>query len=990
MRRKDLAVVSFSVVLGLLAGGVCFGQIKAGTITGRVTDSSGAVVPGASVTVTNEGTKVPSATQTGGTGDYTVPFLQPGIYDVTVSKEGFTTNSQTGINVGVAATIEIDATLTVGRTATVVEVNEAGAAALQTETATVGDTVAANEIAALPNINHNPYYLATLQPNITGRWELLDNNSPMSFGVGVYAHANWSDFSVNGSTAYSSSVTLDGINIQGTAWNESDVSPNPDSIQEVKTYTNDYDASIGRGQGAVAIVTKSGTNGFHGSLFGRVRNKALNANTFSNDVTGDSEAAYGYKAIPKPQFNAEYYGGTFGGPIKKDKAFFFASWQGMNHHAQRQDLLNVPMNNQAKGDFASPEGCPNPAVAGQVTGTVTQNTLGTCVSVAGVATPIQLANPFIANTTGPTGAALPSGIFYHPIITGPAGISDETLLADPNFLHWTSYYPAANRFPIDQYNTDNYYSVGSEIFTSNTVNSRVDLNHGKHNFYFTGGIEVGRVVTASPWGTETPPFFLAPNLNGSANTGLIPGRIYDHSPYGGVGDTITVSPTLVLDLRMGVNRAHYINDEPLGPAFNHAAFGMPADYIALLPQPNEAPEMIQNTIGQWSTLDNAGSQHKNSHETNWDYAVGVTKVHGNWTMKFGGEYMDDFTNTPDVFYSGGALVGDGCAGCVYSSAADGTVSQDTTAATSGLGNYLGDYMMGAGWWDFTPSQSYWPAYLEQYLGLYEANTWKVTSHLTLNLGVRWDLQPAVEERRNAVMSWDTEDVNPMCSTPTTVAGVQAAGLPTNWGCQGTFWMPGVMGHSRRMWQTEWNNFAPRVGFAYRWHENTVIRGGYGISYLPSNVGFKFGNGDYDEWPWGVGTTQNSQGPTPAGAQVYTMENPNASPIIQPPGANLLAPQIYGISGTIIPYNYKNAYVQQFNLFFERKVGGWLFSTGYTGSRGERMPVTYYANGENTTLLAAPSVSGSNVISCFHAGLNCAPNDSSVAAAGGYLGTGSDP
>ena len=211
----------------------------------------------------------------------------------------------------------------------------------------------------LPDINHNPFYYATLQPGVTGRWEMMDNSSPMSFGIGIYSHDDYSAFSINGATAFSASITVDGVNIQGASWNESDIEPAPEAIQEVKTYTNDYDASIGRGQGAVAIVTKSGTNNFHGVVFGRLRNDALNANTFANDVQGDSQAGYGYKPIPKAAFKVVYYGGAVGGPIKKDKAFFFASWQGMAHNATRQDLLNVPMNNQAKGDFSSPEGCPH-------------------------------------------------------------------------------------------------------------------------------------------------------------------------------------------------------------------------------------------------------------------------------------------------------------------------------------------------------------------------------------------------------------------------------------------------------------------------------------------------------------------------------------------------------------------------------------------------------------------------------------------------------
>jgi hypothetical protein len=320
----------------------------------------------------------------------------------------------------------------------------------------------------------------------------MDNNSPMSFGIGIYSHDNYSAFSINSSAAFSSSNTVDGVNVQGSQWNESSISPNPESIQEVKTYTSDYDASLGRGEGAVAIVTKSGTNSFHGVVFGRLRNDPLNANCFANDVQG----------IKRPAFKVLYYGGAVGGPIKKDKAFFFGSWQGMAHNATRQDLLNVPMNNQAKGDFSSPEGCPSLATAEAAPGaTPTSNMLGTCVSVGGIATSIQLFNPFVA-----TPASGLTGVWQHTAIVGPNGPSDLTQVADPSAVKLFSYYPAANRFPTDQYNSNNYLYQGLQTFRGQNIISRVDVNHAKHNLYFAGGIEWGTINTPSPWGPGEPFF----------------------------------------------------------------------------------------------------------------------------------------------------------------------------------------------------------------------------------------------------------------------------------------------------------------------------------------------------------------------------------------------------------------------------------------------------------------------------------------------------
>jgi hypothetical protein len=975
----------------MLTGGICFGQIKSATITGRVTDASGAVVPGASVTAVNEGTKVPQQTTTSGTGDYTIPFLEAGTFDLSVTKEGFTTYQQTGIVVGVGVTLQLDAQLAVGRTATVVEVKGAGAAALQTETATVGDTVASQAIQELPDINHNPFYYATLQPGVTGRWELMDNSSAMSFGIGIYSHDDYSAFSVNGATAFSASITVDGVNIQGASWNESDIEPAPEAIQEVKTYTSDYDASLGRGEGAVAIVTKGGTNNFHGVVFGRLRNEALNANSFSNDVTGDSESQYGYKPIPKQAFKVIYYGGALGGPIKKDKAFFFFSWQGMAHNAIRQDLLNVPMNNQAIGDFSSPNGCPTAPVSGA---TNIATGMGTCINVSGVPTPVQVFDPFVLASPQPAG--LPANVYAHMQVGSLPGQTLNSLVGTglgdagaigPNGLF--SYYPQANKFPTDAYNDNNYFFEGSQTFRSQVNNDRVDLTHGKNNLYFAGGIEWGTINTPSPWGKETPQFYYAPS-----NNSQITQLVYSHAPYGSIGDTIAISPTLIADVRFGVQRTHDINHNPVVSGVNYNNFDMPTSVQNILPEFGAAPDFSGSPVGQWTALNDQSTGHKNEHQTNYHAAASATKVKGNWTLKWGGEYLGDLTNTPNLYYTGGYISPLGDDACEYTSATVGCTGQNTTPALStGWANL--DDVFGAAYWSILSAQTTKPALEEQYVGLYMANTWKVTPRLTLNLGVRWDFQPGPTERHNMLVTLDpTATTNPICTSSVTTAAVAAtAGLPANWGCQGAYYYAGLGGNSRRMWNSEWLNFGPRIGLAYRWHENTAIRAGYGLSYLPSNTGLLFGPYSYYESSWGLGDTTKPFGTaTPAGTYLYGMGNPLGTPLVTPIGANPASPFAYGFGSGIYPRNYMNGYMQQYNFTIERKVGEWLFTVGYQGALGRRLPDNFSTNGENTALFNAPQP----VISCYHSGINCPSYDSDVASggggkyAGGYLATGSDP
>jgi len=916
MRLRLLLVVS-----ALLAGEVCFGQIKSGTITGRVTDSSGAVVPGAKVSVIETATNVATDTITTGTGDYTVPSLHPAVYDVIVTKQGFSTFKKIGVVLGQGVTVAVDAQLAVGTAATVVEVR-GGALTLQTESAVVGANVPSSVIAEIPNINKNPWYYASLLPGVSARWEVLDTTSAFSFGVGMYGRVKGSELSYAGGPALVGSITVDGVSVMGAQWNEANIFPNPDAIQEVKTFTSNYDASVGRGQGAVSIVTKSGTNQYHGVVFGRLRNEALNANTFSNDVMG----------VKKPPFKVGYYGGTIGGPIKKNKAFFFVSWQGMKHNVNVIDLLNVPAGNEAKGDFSK-----------------------TLVNVNGVPTHVQIFDPFKATL-------LPSGLYEHPLITGPNGPSDLTQVAEPHMLAMFSSYPAPNRTPIDVYNNQNYISSRAQKYTSNNINSRLDWTRGKHSIYGAGGIQWGHILTPGPWGANVPYYY--PPFGNVQNAAIIS----DHNPYVALGDTIAVGPTLVVDARIGMQYTHSINANRVYPDFNYAEVGVPASVVATFPWYGSPP--MQPTSTPWTPLETSYNAHKDVHQTSWSSAANVTKVKGNWTLKWGMEYLVFLSSNPNPFAAGGQLSPDGCAGCQYTDVNGNSVAQNTTAAFRGLA--AAGMMLGAGNWTISPGQTIRPAQAAKYFGLYTQNQWKVKPRLTLSLGLRWDFQPGPTERFNRMTMWDRGGLNPFGT---------AAGI----GGQGAYIFPGVGRNSRHAWPTEYANLAPRLGLAYRMTDTLVMRAGYAISYMPSNTGWLAGPGIWSTFPWGVGVyAAQPYGTSPAGVVVGKETDPAVSPVFRGPGPDVTNAWNYGST----PYgwdiaNYHNMYLHQWNLFFEKQVSGWLFSAGYLGSKGYKLQNPHQrVNGENGTL-------PDNLISCYHSGVDCPASDSALSGKG-YIQTGVDP
>src|SRR5262245_2937469 len=308
------------LIVTLILGGLSSAQIKSGTIVGTVTDPSGAVVPGADIIVTDQGTNVASTTVSDKSGAFTVPYLQTAIYTVTVEKtgSGLTKYSAANISLATGQTVKIAATMAMGSSMQTVNVS-AAAVELQTSSAAVQGITNEITIQAIPNLTHNAFNYAALQAGVVPRGLFGDTQSTTSWGIGIDGRRQASAIGIGGGAAFSNDIQLDGVSIQGSAWNETAVLPNMDSLQEVRTITNNYSAEYGRAQGVVVFTTKSGTNQFHGSAGYRLRNDALNANSFLNNFIG----------LKRPPFKSNSFSGAVGGPIFKDKTFFFVSYEGL-------------------------------------------------------------------------------------------------------------------------------------------------------------------------------------------------------------------------------------------------------------------------------------------------------------------------------------------------------------------------------------------------------------------------------------------------------------------------------------------------------------------------------------------------------------------------------------------------------------------------------------------------------------------------------------
>ncbi len=858
MPKKIWFAVGWSAMLLLTSSRSTSGQIRSGAIVGRVVDPTAAPVVAAEVIVIAQDTNARFETRTNAAGQYAVPYLPAGRYSLAVTVQGFVPAKLADITVGTAQTVRADVTLSLGTVSTVVEVR-GNSAELQTESATVQSSVTDKLIATVPNISHNPLYYATLQAGVVPRALLNDTMSINSFGIGQDARRNFSAFSVNGGQAFMNDIVLDGVSVQSATYNEATVIPNPDGIQEVRTMVNNYSAEFGRAQGVITVTSKSGSNRYHGSGSYQLRNEALNANTFGNNARG----------IPRAPFKAHTYGGTLGGPIKKDKTFFFLSYEGLGHNEAVDYFKTVPTALERRGDFSR-----------------------TLVNVSGRAAPLKLFDPFDVRQVEPNvyrRMPIPNAIIPRP---------------DPFVLKMFSFYPMPNREPEDPYNKNNYFLRGQRTYARNSVNSRLDYRWSNHSFYGTGGVFEGTIETTPSWGPGLRPF--------DSGAGFIGSFIHDRNPYAALGDTVILSPTLILDFRYGVARVRGINELERSGNFDYDQFGIPKEIQAINPVPGGPPR--SNWGGNWSPLQSSGPW-KRQQETNHDMVSSITKTVNRWTLKFGGEYRVYLSN----FYAGKN-------GIDYESSA-GFTRELINAAGSGVGVVTPDVagygpaslLLGAGTLTIQPgSGKVTSTFAHKYLALYSQNDWRATNRLTVNLGVRWDLQPAPTDRYNNFCAFDASARNPF-------------------GGPGAFACAGAGGNSRNLWDTHYRDFAPRLGLAYRATDTFVIRMGYGLTYLPSNTGYK-----NTPFVWGMdtfqpATTSDPFGPNPAGVLVGRFNEVNR--IIPTTGSDLNPPQIYG-SLRIQRFprrDFQNQNVQQWNLFLEKRVGSaWLLAAGYSASKGSHL------------------------------------------------------
>jgi hypothetical protein len=775
MARIFRSSVCFGVLF-LLLSTPCFvyGQAVYGNLAGTVRDPEGASIPGAPVTITDIERGTVFHAQSGEDGNYAQTHLLAGRYRIEAQNAGFAPFSATAI-VEVNATTRVDINLQVASVKTEVAATDV-APLLASDRAEVSTTLSGGQVQELPVFDRNLTNLLLIVPGTQlNSWQHATSENPQG---GIQANVNGQFFTANG-------FLLDGTENQSAILGIAVVNPNLDSLQEFKVSTSNYDAEFGSASGAlVQAITQGGTNQWHGSLFEFLRNDVTNA---KDPFTGVN-----------PPLRWNQFGGSFGGPILKDKLFGFFDYQGTRRRTGGSLLTTVPTAAERSGDL--------------------RPLLGSYICADGSVSSVACANPALVSTT--EGAAVPAraGMVFDPA-TGDASGGGRRVFSRNGEVNIVPVAPQMaellNAIPLPNSGSDiinNYISQGSQRFDSDQYDGRVDYNLTSTTHLF------GRYTIAN-FDNYSPAAF--GDAAGGPTAFGFSGRSLARNQSLSVGLDHTFSPTLITDARFGFFRYRIRvqpNDVGTQPATDAGIPGLNTGSL----ETSGMPAFYLDGSGGFNFGYALGINQCNcplrETENHFQWVNNWTKTAGNHSVKFGADIRRaQQQRIPSDSHRSGEMH--------FLNSTTGNADLDALAAgAASTGSAIGSYLLGLpnSFGRYFTGANYYPGLRQTRLFFYVQDTWRVTPKLTLNYGLRYEnYLPQVIAKPGGAGSFD----------PST-GEVLAAGIGD---------VPRDLGV--KAYNT---GFAPRVGIAYQATERDVIRAGYGHSFNPGGLGAVFGQGaDYN-------------------------------------------------------------------------------------------------------------------------------------------------
>ena len=871
MKRSATAAIIVASLLVTIAvtSPIAKAQATGATISGTVRDATGATISEAHIEVTNTATNGILSVASNSSGEFRAPFLPPGLYNLAVTKPGFKQFIRVGLELRVAEVVDVPVVLEIGQVNESLSVR-AESPLLAASEASHASVLDRTRISELPVRDGSSAELVVLAPGVVNTTNLRPRKAAFTGGL--------SQLIANGGQQYGNEFTLDGIAnmAASSSGNRIAYSPPLEAMEELKIQTSTYDAGQGHSPSAVFnMVTRGGTNEFHGEAHEWLKNKVLDANDFFNNMSG----------VPRSNYKDNRFGFSLGGPLYlpkvyngRNKTFWFFAWEDNPFDQVSVNILTTPTEAQRRGDFSG---------------------------LLALGPEYQIYDPFSTVATG-SGHVVRNPFPGNVMPTSLIAASPSVAAVQSLFKYWST----PNR-PASTTNGRNNYISPTPLQSTHyrTYALRIDQNISeKHRLFGRISWDYWLEDARNLWGNIA---------NGSYN--IRRNRLL------ALDDVYVLSPNLVLNTRLGITRSPQAALMRSTGKVDYKGLGF-SDVLA-----NLIPKNLQSfptiTASGYDGLGGGSYNFNNNDIRSLSGTLSWQKTRH--SIRFGGEFRDYLLNNRNAPTAVSPQIGFG----------NSWITASDTATSPPLGGAIASLLLGlpqsgsmAVVNGYSVSNTWW--------GFFLHDDWKVSSKLTLNIGLRYELENPETERYNRMVGgFDAEAALTMA--PQALAAYAAQPIPeipvNQFKVQGGYIF--LSSSHRQLWARNNLNIMPRFGLAYRLGNKTVLRSGYGIFFDNLGIGRSLVN------QTGFSRTTSLVGSLDLG-QTYlsSLVNPFPTGLLPPVGGSLGANQDLGLSITIPYLIPRTPYNQNWSFGFQRELPGkFVLDAAYVGNRGVALPISQNLN-----------------------------------------------